>query len=183
MYEKHSKMSTGCHMAGWHSQKQSKMKSTKLRPQCSRSILVCFRNPYKTIKYPRLTHTSFKFGIFFNSLLTSGDFCHLLITIANSLDPEQARQNVRHDLDPNCLQFWWYFCKNILKKQIFKKKQSRRLKKHAKFPSMLCGDFFLFQKSIKQFKCFKYLLNVFKFVSIFNKKMLQNVLQFAFWII
>ena len=30
----------------------------------------------------------------FNSLPTSGDFCHLLITFANSLDPDQARQNV-----------------------------------------------------------------------------------------
>ena len=28
---------------------------------------------------------------------------HLLITIANSLDPDQNRQNVGADLDPNCL--------------------------------------------------------------------------------
>ena len=26
--------------------------------------------------------------------------CHLLITFANSLDPDQARQNVGPDLDP-----------------------------------------------------------------------------------
>ena len=32
-----------------------------------------------------------------------GDFCRLLITFANSLDPNQARQNVGPDLDPNCL--------------------------------------------------------------------------------
>ena len=47
----------------------------------------------------------------------SGDFCHLLITFANSLDPDQARQNVRPDqarqnvgpdLDPNCLTLRWY---------------------------------------------------------------------------
>ena len=31
------------------------------------------------------------------------DFCCLLITFANSLDPDQAGQNVRPDLDPNCL--------------------------------------------------------------------------------
>ena len=37
-----------------------------------------------------------------NSLPTRGDFCHLLITFANSLDPDQARQNVGPDLDPNC---------------------------------------------------------------------------------
>ena len=34
---------------------------------------------------------------------TSGNFCRLLITFANSLDLDQARQNVRPDLDPNCL--------------------------------------------------------------------------------
>ena len=39
----------------------------------------------------------------FNSLPASSDFCHLLITSANSLDPDQARQNGRPDLDPNCL--------------------------------------------------------------------------------
>ena len=39
----------------------------------------------------------------FNSLPASGDFFHLLITIANILDPDQARQNVGPDLDPNCL--------------------------------------------------------------------------------
>ena len=33
----------------------------------------------------------------------SSDFCRLLMTSANSLDPDQARQNVRPDLDPNCL--------------------------------------------------------------------------------
>ena len=39
---------------------------------------------------------------------TSGDFCRLLITFANSLDPDQAWQNVGPDLNPNCLTFWWY---------------------------------------------------------------------------
>ena len=39
----------------------------------------------------------------FNSLLTRGDFCWLMIKFANSLDPDQARQNVEPDLDPNCL--------------------------------------------------------------------------------
>ena len=38
-----------------------------------------------------------------NSLPASGSFCHLLITFANSLDPDQARQNVGPDLDPNSL--------------------------------------------------------------------------------
>ena len=43
----------------------------------------------------------------FNSLPASGDFCHLLITFANSWDPDQARQKVGPDLDPNCLTPLW----------------------------------------------------------------------------
>ena len=41
----------------------------------------------------------------FNSLPSRGDFCCLLITFANSLEPDQAdaRQNVGHDLGLNCL--------------------------------------------------------------------------------
>ena len=31
--------------------------------------------------------------------------CHLLITFANSLEPNEARQNVEPDQDPNCLTF------------------------------------------------------------------------------
>ena len=38
-----------------------------------------------------------------NSFPASGDYCCLLITFAKSLDPDQTRQNVRPDLDPNCL--------------------------------------------------------------------------------
>ena len=38
-----------------------------------------------------------------NSCLASGDFCRLLITFANMLDPDQNRQNVGLDLDPSCL--------------------------------------------------------------------------------
>ena len=39
----------------------------------------------------------------FKSMPASGDFRHLLITFANSLDPDQAGQNVGPGLDPNCL--------------------------------------------------------------------------------
>ena len=39
----------------------------------------------------------------FNPFLARGNFCHLLITFANNLDPEQDRQNLGPDLDPNCL--------------------------------------------------------------------------------
>ena len=37
------------------------------------------------------------------SFLAYGDFSCLLITFANSLDPDQDRQNVGPDLDPNYL--------------------------------------------------------------------------------
>ena len=38
-----------------------------------------------------------------NSLLASCDFCHLLLTFANSLDPDQDRQKIGADLDPSSL--------------------------------------------------------------------------------
>ena len=38
-----------------------------------------------------------------NYFLASSDFCHLLVTSANSLDPDQDRQNVSPDLDSNIL--------------------------------------------------------------------------------
>ena len=53
-----------------------------------------------------------------NSFPACGYFCRLLITLANSLDPDQARQNFRPDLDQNCLTHWWYSWKIFLKKLI-----------------------------------------------------------------
>ena len=38
-----------------------------------------------------------------SNLPVSDIFCCLLITFANSLDPDQARPNIGSDLDPNCL--------------------------------------------------------------------------------
>ena len=40
-----------------------------------------------------------------NSFHASSNFCCLLITFANSLDPDQARLNVGPDQDPNSLAF------------------------------------------------------------------------------
>ena len=34
--------------------------------------------------------------------ILASDFCHLLIAIANSLDPDQDRHTVGPDLDPKC---------------------------------------------------------------------------------
>ena len=39
----------------------------------------------------------------FYSLPARGDFCCLLISFANSLNPDHARQNVGPDPGPNCL--------------------------------------------------------------------------------
>ena len=44
----------------------------------------------------------------FNAFPASGEFSRLLITFASSLDPDQARQNVELDLEPNCLTLWSY---------------------------------------------------------------------------
>ena len=64
--------------------------------------------------------------ILITSFPASGDFCRLLITRANSLDPDQARQNVGPDLDPNCLTLWWYSWKFFLKKIKLKKKNNKK---------------------------------------------------------
>ena len=68
-----------------------------------------------------------------NSFTASGDFCHLLITFENSLDPDQ---NVGPDLDPNCMTLWWYSWKTFLKNLILKNKNPQTTKKHIKLPSM-----------------------------------------------
>ena len=52
---------------------------------------------------------------------------------SNNLYPDQAWQNVRPDLDPNCLTLWWYSWKNFLK-NLFLKKISRRQKSMKYFP-------------------------------------------------
>ena len=64
--------------------------------------------------------------IYFLTLHVSGDFCRLLISLADSLDPDQARQNVRPDLDSNCLT-------DGIPEKVW---QMTKTKKHAKIPSM-----------------------------------------------
>ena len=68
----------------------------------------------------------------FNSFPASGDFCQLLITFANSLDPDPAQQNVGPDLDPNCLMA---FLKDFFEK-VNLKKIPQKIKNHAILPSM-----------------------------------------------
>ena len=40
---------------------------------------------------------------YFDSISANGDFFHVPLTFANSLDPDQDQQNVGPDLDPKCL--------------------------------------------------------------------------------
>ena len=58
------------------------------------------------------------------SILVSGDLCCLLITFANSLFPDQCRQNVGPDLDTDRLTLLLYSLKMLLKKFILKKKSA-----------------------------------------------------------
>ena len=50
----------------------------------------------------QFVYTEYELKVNFKLFLASGNFCHLLITFANSLDPDQD-QHVGSDLDPNCL--------------------------------------------------------------------------------
>ena len=58
--------------------------------------------------------------------------CRLLITFANSLDPDLALQNVQPDLDPICLTLI-VFLKEFFEKVDFEK-ISRQQKRGKKFP-------------------------------------------------
>ena len=56
-----------------------------------------------------------------NSFLANGNFCHLLITFANSLDPDQDRQDVGPDLDSSCFTLIM-FLKEFFGEKLFYKK-------------------------------------------------------------
>ena len=56
--------------------------------------------------------------------------------LANSLDPDQARQNVGPDLGPNCLTLM-VFLKGYMKTLFGKKSVEPRGQKHAKLPTVL----------------------------------------------
>ena len=68
-------------------------------------------------------------NIFVNSFHAKGNFCHLLITFANSLDPDQEWQKVGPDLDSNCLTLCKYSRKIFLEKIILNK-VGRQHQKH-----------------------------------------------------
>ena len=70
--------------------------------------------------------------MYFNSFPARGDLFGLLITFANSLDPDQARQNVGPDLDPNCLTLMVFLKDCFLKKKKLKKKKKKKKKQTTK---------------------------------------------------
>ena len=76
------------------------------------------------------------------TLHASGEFCHLLLIFANSLDPDQAQQNVGPDLDPNCLTLI-AFLKEIFEKANFKKKSEEdknTMKNYAACKELWCPN-------------------------------------------
>ena len=75
-------------------------------------------------------------AVMINFFPTRGDFCHLLITTANSLDPDVARKNVWPDLDPN-FRHSDDIPESFFEKVNFKKNPQMTKKKHAKLTSML----------------------------------------------
>ena len=64
------------------------------------------------------------------------DWCHLLLTFENRLAPNQAWQNVRPDMDPNCLTLIVFLKEFFNKNEFWKKKNGKKDKKHANFSSM-----------------------------------------------
>ena len=49
--------------------------------------------------------------------IANGDFCRLLITFVNSLDPDQGRKNVEPELGPNCSDTMMVFLKEVFESE------------------------------------------------------------------
>ena len=76
--------------------------------------------------------------------------CHLLIILSNSLDPDQAGQYIRPDLDPNCLTLIVYiqvfFFEKKMKKKNKKKNQQmtkKILKEFSQCKELILNSFLL----------------------------------------
>ena len=66
-----------------------------------------------------------------NSFIASDDFCRLLLTFANSLDPDQDQLDIGPDLDPN-----WLTSERILfEKANFEKKSADDNKSMKNYPA------------------------------------------------
>ena len=67
-----------------------------------------------------------------NSFFASGDFCRLLITYANSLDPDQDRQNGSKPFDTLIV-----FLNDLFQKVNFEKKTADDNKSMKNYPTCL----------------------------------------------
>ena len=70
------------------------------------SLVLSVREDWDSMQYTMYLVFTSKVNIL-NFILASGDFCRLLITFANSLDPDQDKQSVGPDLDPKRLTLLW----------------------------------------------------------------------------
>ena len=78
--------------------------------------LFCLKNHKKIV----LEYAKYAKGYALRTGIIFAYWSRLLITFANSMDPEQARQNVWPDLEPTCLTLM-IFLKEIFKKVNLKK--------------------------------------------------------------
>ena len=116
----------------WRGSQWKNYGRTVCRRQCLRPSRIFYRS-YSSVLYSNSSVLSLGLVSMcsFNSLPTYE--CRLLITFANSLGPDQARQNVGSDLDSNCLTLWWYSWKKFSKK-LFCKEISRQQKSMKNLP-------------------------------------------------
>ena len=68
------------------------------------------------------------------------------MTFSNSLDPDQARQNVGPDLHPSCLTFLMEFVKDFFEKGDFKKKSADNKKLRCEILCLVNKDGTLYSK-------------------------------------
>ena len=116
----------------------------QLFPKCLHSMIIIFfyQNVVLAVKYDffdiyQCVQDSCLPGVITNQVFVCQ--CHVLVAFANSLDSDQAWQNVRPDLDPNCLTIWWYSCTNFVWKSWFwqKKADTKRMQNIPAFTEWL----------------------------------------------
>ena len=65
---------------------------------------ICFLQQYVKVTFQKIPFFKFR---------ANGDFCFLLLTFANKLDSIQIKQNIWHDLGPNCFDTVMFFLKDL----------------------------------------------------------------------
>ena len=125
-----------------HAQGHNAVTLDRLEPAIPRSWVKHFTTEPLRSQSQSCEQSSSSFHFILRQLVSSAD------DHANSLDPDQAWQNVRPDLDPNCLTLWWYSWKNFSKKMILKKKSADN-KSMQNYPvGKVCSAYFIGNKNI-----------------------------------